>query len=161
MPNDELKIIKDVLNELQHNETVKAMFKKYKVDIEELFLFPITFDDLDVSARTDHAIIYLNDKLKNSPDQVAHYLVHELTHALQQTSGSSPTKGSTDDTYLDNKDEQEGFQNQTEFISEEHGDDAAEEYVDQVLDHHEVTDNKERKERRDELLSIAAINNLT
>lgn len=158
-PQKDLQIIKSIIDELQDDPTVKDIFKKYKIDIEEIHLLPIAFSDMDVSARTDHSIIYLNNSLKEDdsfPDNVKHYLVHELTHVAQQSTGTKPTKGSTDDTYLDNKDEQEGFQNQTEFISREHGEEVAEEYVEQVLDHHEVTDNMEREERRDELLSIAS-----
>lgn len=150
-------MLNKALSKIKGDETVLDMFKEYGVDIEEIDLVPIAFAEMDVSARTDHGIIYLNYRLINDgkfSDDV-HYLVHELTHFLQQTTGTEPTEGSTEDTYLDNKDEQEGFQNQTEFISREDGEDAAEDYVEQVLDHHEVTDNKERKKRKDSLLSIA------
>lgn len=150
------KMLAKAIDKIREDETVINMFKDYKVDLEELDLIPIAFGDLDVSAKTDHGIIYLNYQLLDDgfADDV-HYLVHEITHYLQQTTGSQPTQGSTDDTYLDNENEQEGFQNQTEYISREDGEEAAEEYVEQVLDHHDVTDNKERKSRKDELLSIA------
>ena len=55
-----------------------------------------------------------------------------------------------------NEFEQEGFQNQTEYISDTQGDEEAEEYVEDLLDHHDIEGKKEREKRKDQLLSIAA-----
>jgi hypothetical protein len=133
------------------------MFQEYEVDLDEIDLIPICFSELEVSARTEHGIIYLNYSLLSDGDfeNDDHYLAHEIDHFLQQTTGSQPTQGSTDDSYLDNEFEQEGFQTQTKYLSETKGDEAAEQYVDKVLDHHEV-EGKERKEKRKELLQLAA-----
>lgn len=149
-----LKIIEAIKTRLKNDPVVKEAFAKHGLSVDEIDDVPIAFAELDVSARTDHGIIYLNRDLLETPERIDHYLVHELTHFAQQTTGDGPTKGSTDDTYLDNEAEKEGFQTQTEYISETRGDDAAESYVDKVLDHHDVPD-KERKERREELLQLA------
>lgn len=152
-----LKAIDRVKKRLKQNQVVKDMFKEFEVELDEIDLIPMCFDDLDVSARTEHGIIYLNYSLLSDGDfdKDDHYIVHELTHYLQQTTGDKPTKGSTDDDYLDNEFEQEGFQNQTEYLSETRSDDAAENYADKVLDHHDVPAD-ERKERKQQLLNLAS-----
>lgn len=158
IPHSKLsKVIDKARSRLKQDQVVKNMFKEFKVDIDELDLIPICFSDLEVSARTEHGIIYLNYKLLETGDFEGsdHYLVHEMTHFCQQTTGEGPTKGSNDDDYLDNPYEQEGFRNQTEYISETKGDEKAEEYVSKVLDHHEVPEN-EKEERKEELLQLAS-----
>ena len=157
LPHDKLlKAIDRAKKRLKTNEVVQNMFKEFDVDIDELDDVPVCFADLPVSARTEHGIIYLNYNLlaDGDFDKDDHYLVHELTHYLQQTTGTKPTKGSTDDDYLDNKFEQEGFQNQTEYLSDTRGDGAAEAYTDKVLNHHEVP-KSEREERKKELMHLA------
>jgi len=156
----QLAAIKVLKKKIKDHDIVREMFKKYKVDIDELDLVPMAFIDLDVSARTDHGIIYLSDKLleDDQPLNDDHYLVHELTHMLQQTTGDQPTTGGeSGDDYVSNKYEVEGFQNQTEYISDEYGDETAETYVDKVLDHHKLK-GKKREERKDVLLQLASEN---
>lgn len=151
-----LKIIDDLKDKIRDNETVTDMFDKYDIDIDELDLMPVAFADLEVSATTDHGIIFFNYRLlEDGLDQDDHYLVHEMTHYCQQTTGTKPTQGANDGDYLENKFEQEGFQNQTEYLSETRGDGAAEEYVEKVLDHHEVENPKERKKKRRDILNLA------
>lgn len=150
-------MIDELRQRVKGHETVQRMFKEYDINLDEIDLIPIAFADLEVSARTDHAIIYLNYRLLQDGNILNndHYLAHELSHFLQQTSGTKPTQGASDGSYLDNKYEIEGFQNQTEYISDTRGDDVAEKYVEKVLDHHEVSDLKEREERKDQLLQLA------
>jgi hypothetical protein len=157
--HDELKSVIDrVRARIKDHDVVKSMFDEYDVDIDEVDLVPMCFAELDVSARTDHGIIYFNINLLNDGfENDDHYLVHELTHYLQQTTGDKPTKGSDDGNYLDNKEEVEGFQNQTKFLADTRDEDEAETYVEQVLDHHDVHDDKERRRRRRELLQLASI----
>ena len=155
-PHKQLEIINRVKNRIKNHPVVIEMFKEYGVDPEEINLVPMCFADLPVSARTDHGIIYFNFKLlEDGFEDDDHYIVHELTHYLQQTTGTRPTKGSDEDDYLDNKEEIEGFQNQTEYLADTRNEDAAEDYVDQVLDHHEVSDKKERDKRKKQLLQLA------
>jgi hypothetical protein len=158
VPNSKLsKVIDEARERLKQDEVVQEMFDKFDVDLDELDYIPICFADLPVSARTEHGIIYLNYKLLEKGDfkDSDHYLVHEMTHYLQQTTGDGPTQGSNVDDYLDNPYEQEGFQNQTKYISETKGDKEAEKYTDKVLDHHDVPD-EEREERKDDLLQLAS-----
>jgi ABC-type uncharacterized transport system ATPase subunit len=62
-----------------------------------------------------------------------------------------PTKSSDNGDYLSNKYEQEAFQDQIEYIAEHEGEDKAEQYVDDLLEYHEV-DGKKEKELEDVLM---------
>lgn len=142
-----LKILKESL-------IVKKMFDEADVPLELLDFVTIVFERLDVSARTDKGIIYLNEDLKDSPEDIEHYLVHELTHFLQQCFSDGPTKGSSGDDYLENPYEVEGFQNQTEYIAHTEGEETAEDYIEKVLQHHSV-DGDDREEKKEELMAKA------
>ena len=150
-----LKLIKELKQRVKHNKVMIELFDKYDLPIDEFDLIPMVFADLPVSARTDHGIIYLNNKLLENLKNNDHYIAHEVVHWAQQTTGSKPTKGAIDGDYLENEYEQEGFQNQTEYISDTKGDNKAKEYIEKVLDHHEVENPKDRKEKRKDLLNLA------
>jgi hypothetical protein len=155
-----LPIIEKIRKKVLNHDVVKDIFDKYNLDKEEINLIPICFAKIPVSARTDHGIIYINidllkdDDFENNND---HYLAHEVTHFAQQTTGTKPTPGSDDDNYLDNPVEQEGFQNQTKYISDTKGEEEAEEYIEKVLDRHRdnSVDDKKRNNRKENLLAIA------
>jgi hypothetical protein len=149
-------IIDKVRSKIKKHPVVKKMFKKHKIDLNEIDLIPICFAKLDVSARTDHGVIYLNLDLLEDGDlnKDDHYFVHEITHYLQQTTGNKPTQGADEGEYLDNPAEIEGFQNQSEYLSDTRDEDAADEYINQVLDHHEYEGNK-RQKKHDQLLRNA------
>jgi hypothetical protein len=148
------RMIKKMREYLKTNEVVQKMFEEYGVDISEIDLIPMMFGNLDVSAKTDHGVIIFNYKLLTDADwfEDFSYGVHEMTHWLQQTTGSKATKSSDDGSYLDNPYEQEGFQNQVEYIAEQFGDDKAEQYVDDLLEHHEV-EGKEVDEKKETLMA--------
>jgi len=150
-----LKLIDSVRARIKEHPVVIDMFKKHNVNIDELDLIPMCFGNIDVSARTEKGIITFNYALIEDGDfeKDDHYLVHEVVHFLQQT--NKPTKSSDDGDYLDNKAEIEGFQNQTHFLADERGDEKAEDYVEQVLDHHEVNEEKERNKRKKQLLELS------
>jgi hypothetical protein len=155
IPHKKLAPILDKLKKRVFNhDVVKDIFKKYKLNKDEIDLIPVCFAKIPVSARTNHGIIYLNIDLASDISDNDHYLAHEVTHFAQQTTGSKPTQGSDADDYLDNPVEQEGFRNQTKYISDTQGDEVAEEYIDQVMDYHDVdTDDK----KRDKLLELASV----
>lgn len=151
---------KHVLNSVRKNIKNHPVVKKfwcddYGLDLDEIDLVPMCFADLDVSARTDHGIIYFNRTLLD--EDIDHYMTHELVHAAQQTTGTRPTKGADEGDYLDNKEEIEGFQNQTEYLADTRSEEEAEEYIEQVLDHHDVHDDGERERRKEKLLQVARI----
>ena len=149
------RMIKKMREYLKTNEVVQQMFEDYGVDISEIDYIPMCFGNLDVSAKTDHGVIIFNYKLLTDGDwfEDFSYGVHEMTHWLQQTTGTKATKSSDDGSYLDNPYEQEGFQNQVEYIAEQFGDDKAEQYVDDLLEHHEIDSKKEVEEKKETLMA--------
>ena len=142
------RMLKKMREYLKQNEVVQRMFEEYGVDIEEIDFIPMMFGNLDVSAKTDHGVIIFNYRLLCDGDffKDFSYGTHEITHWLQQCTGKKATKSSDDGEYLHNPYEQEGFQNQIEYIAEQFGEGEAEEYVDDLLEHHEVEDKKEQDE---------------
>ena len=149
------RMIKKMREYLKQNEIVQQMFKDYDVDISELDYIPMMFGSLDVSAKTDHGVIIYNYKLLTDGDffKDFSYGVHEMTHWLQQTTGNKATKSSDEGSYLDNPYEQEGFQNQVQYIADQFGPGEAEQYVDDLLEHHEVESEKEVEEKKETLMS--------
>lgn len=149
-------LLNKVRNSIKKHPVIKEMFEKHDVDVSEIDLIPMAFADLDVSARTDHGIIYFSTKLLEDGnfEKDDHYMVHEIVHFLQHTTGTKPTQGAMDGDYLKNPAEIEGFQFQTDYISDTRGDDAAEDYVNKVLDHHDES-GKERESKKEVLLNRA------
>lgn len=141
-----MKLINTAKAYVKKSPVMIAAFKKYKVNLEELDNIPMFFKDIDVSARTEHGVIWLNYSLLSDGDffKDYSYLVHESVHWLQQSTGQMPTQGSDEGEYLYNKAEQEGFKNQIKYIKSIFGKEAAEEYTDNLLDHHDVNNAKER-----------------
>lgn len=160
MDNKEsLQLINKTKESIKDSDVIKNVFKKYKVDVSELEFIPICFSDLEVSARTAHGVIFINNNLLDNVSKedreaaIDHYLVHEIVHWVQQTTGTRPTKGADSGDYLENEEEIEGFQNQSEFLADTRDEKAAEKYIDQVLDHHEVHDDEARDSKKEELLT--------
>lgn len=149
-----LKILNKMKKELINNEIIKDLYNKYDLDINELYYIPMMFKDLDVSAKCDHGMIFFNYKLLCDGDFSKHYgyAIHEITHFLQQTGLDKPTQGADDGEYLENPFEQEAFQHQIEFMADEFGKNKAEKYVDNLLNHHEISDD-EWDNKKDELMS--------
>lgn len=149
-----LRILKKMKEKLKNEPVLQQAFKEHNIDIKELEFYPMYFKDLDVSAKCDHGIIYFNYKLLSDDFEKNYsYAIHELTHTLQQLGGTHPTQSSSEGDYLENKYEQEGFQNQIKYIAKEEGEDEAEDYVENLLDHHEVDSNTEREETKETLMA--------
>jgi len=153
-----LSTINSVKSRVKDSKVYTDLCKEYGVEPDYIYLIPMAFIDLEVSARTEKGCIYFNHTLleEGGFEKDDHYMMHEIVHHFQQCFGDGPTKGSTDDTYLDNEYEQEGFKAQTEYLSETRDDEAAKKYINKVLDHHEIPQ-KERTKRKKDLLNLAAI----
>lgn len=153
-PSFLLKEINKMKKKIKSDGVVQEIFKEYGLDIEEIDYIPMAFKNLNISATCDHGVIYFNYKLLCDGDFEKNYsyAIHEMTHFCQQTTGTKPTKSSDDGNYLDNPFEQEGFQNQIEYIANQFGEDEAENYVDDLLEHHEVEDEDEKDKLEDILL---------
>ena len=153
------KYIKNQINKikdfLKNDETMQKSFADHGVDIEWIEYIPVKFDYINVSAKTDHGVVILNYKLlfNNNFEEITGYALHEFIHYLQQCFGEEGTQSSNDGNYLDNPYEQEAFKKQIEFIADNKSKEDAEDYVEQLLDHHDINSSNERKEKSDILLS--------
>lgn len=147
------KYVQQLKEKVKKDPEIIRKFKKYDVPIDEIDNVHVEFKDLDVSAKTKNKKIYLNSKMLSEDSPVkdpAHYLVHELIHYLQQSTGNTDDKKHQKE-YLDRETEQEAFQSQVDYKKREESEEEAEEYVEGLLDHHDV-DGKEREEKKDDLL---------
>lgn len=144
-------LIETVKELLKKSPVVKAMFEEFKVPIDQINEVSIEFSPLDVSAKTKDKKIYLNDKFLKDGEFVEelHYIVHELTHYLQQVFGEVrhyPDLENLD--YLDKPTEIEAFQYQINFMSDQYGEDRAKEYVDDLIEFHELSNEDAEKVRK-------------
>jgi hypothetical protein len=153
-----LKLIQLGKSYIKGTDVVKKMFKDYDMPLSFIDLIPVSFAKLDVSAKTLKGVVFLNFSLLADGDffKDLGYLVHEFSHVLQQITGDSPTKGSEGDSesYLSNKDEIEAFSNQVEFLAEEFDYETAEDYVDRLLDYHEMRGLEKKKHKNDLMENI-------
>jgi hypothetical protein len=144
----ELQLINKIKKYLKTNKVIIDLFKEYDVDLDILDYIPIRFGKLDVTAKTNHGIITLNYKLLRNKDIIKDisYLVHEITHVLQQCFQDKPTNKVSDEDYLNDPNEQEGFQNQVKFLSDEQSPEDAEEYIDDLLEYHDPVNKDDKKD---------------
>lgn len=149
-----LNIINRAKKSIKNNDVFKDMCEEYSVKTDIIDLIPMRFGDIPVSARTEKGVITFNYKLLCDGDFIndLHYMIHESDHYLQQCYGEEPTQGANDGDYLSNPFEQDGFQRQIEYLDKTHGKEEAENYVDHLLDHHNIDDEEEREEKKDILM---------
>ena len=124
------------------------MCKEYNKDVDFVDNVNISYDDdLDVSAKTVNGDIFLNGKLFNNGDfnENARYFSHELSHVLQQKSNMVKETPS-EDSYLDDPNEQEAFQYQVQYMNDHVPQEEIQEYLEHLLDHHDIK-GKERSEK--------------
>lgn len=147
-------LLSKILDFLMTSPAVKGMFDRYKVPLERIHDVDIRFADIPVSAKTKDRVIFINKNFLSDGNfsKEMHYIVHELCHWLQQECDDPydmiPPAG-TD--YLEMPSELEAFMYQAHFMREFYGDSEAEQYVDDLLDFHEI-DGEDRKKKRRALL---------
>ena len=151
-----LKLIQRAKDFLKKNDIFIDMCKEFDVDPDFIDFVPVKFGDLDVSAQTAFGVITLNYKLLCDGNFFNDYgyLVHESRHYLDQCFGSKPTQGADDGKYLDNPFEEEAFKDQIGYIDDIFGKQEAENYTDNLLDHHEIKNKKERKDKKKTLMDL-------
>jgi hypothetical protein len=148
------RILAKIIDFLKGSQAVRGMFSHYRVPLERIHDVDIRFTELPVSAKTKDEIIYINNKFLEDSDfsEEMHYIVHEMCHWLQQRCDDPYDRFPKEGTdYLDMPSEWEAFMYQAHFMREFYGDGRAEEYVDDLLDFHEI-EGEERKKKREALL---------
>jgi hypothetical protein len=148
------RIINKAKKYLETDDAWLTVCKEHDISPDIIYLIPTAFANIDTSAKTDHGVVLLSWKLLCDPDihDVNAYLSHEYTHWVQQCLSNHATKGSDDGEYLNNRYEQEAFSNQVSYIDEHKGENAAENYVDNLIEYHEVP-KSDKKEIKDVLMS--------
>jgi Zn-dependent peptidase ImmA (M78 family) len=117
---DTEKLISEMKETVKQDPEVQEKFEEYGVPVSEIDDVHVEFCPLEVSAKTKDGKIYLNKKMLENDSSIkdpTHYLVHELMHYLQQTTGNSldsEDKKSTD--YLDLPTEEEAFKNKAKEL---------------------------------------------
>lgn len=153
---DETELLSKIRKALLSDKIAKKMCKDKNVESWFLEGVPISFQKIKPSAKTVDSKIILNEKLATKPfGVIMRYVIHELTHAIQHAEKYGKVQPSKKQTeYLDRDSELEAFQNQIEFDAKRLGKEKAEEYVEDLLDYHDV-DKDDRAEKKDELLTGA------
>lgn len=153
---DEIRLLSKIKKSLKENDLAKEICKEYDFQIDIVDGIPLDFeDDLEASAKTLDSRIILNSNLMDENfDIIMRYAIHELVHALQHMRNLSRKDKYKNKDYLDRPDELEAFQYQVQFDKEERGMDEAEEYVDELVEFHEIPKDEANKKKK-ELLEKA------
>jgi hypothetical protein len=145
-------MIEHVVNLLREHPHVKALFARFEVPLDSIHDIPIEFDAIDTSAKAKKGKIILNKKLAEDGDFIEdlHYIIHELTHVLQQQTGAVYDHGDLNDyDYLDNPLEIDAFKEQIAFIAQYKGPEEAHKYLEHLLDFHDFEGaSREHKKRQ-------------
>ena len=151
--DSEIEIISKIKEEIKKDPITKELLRQYSKDESFIDAIPLDFsEDIDVSAKTINARILLNKNLLKEPfDIILRYAIHELVHSLQHVNLNDDFNKYEEYEYLDRPDELEAFQVQIEFDKERRGEDAVVEYVEDLLDYHDIPEN-EYNDKRNELM---------
>ncbi len=151
---NEMEVLSQIKQQLKIDPVTIKIFNDLDKDIEILEGIPIDFsDEIDVSAKTVNSRIILNKALMHEPFEIMmRYAIHELVHALQhmdlQNHVSDPYE---DEEYLDRPDELEAFQYQIEFDKNNRGEEEVIEYVEDLVDYHDLEE-ADKDDKKSELL---------
>lgn len=138
-----LDLINRAKNVIKDSDAYLDICEEYAANLDYIDFVPVAFADLEVSARTDNGVIYINKKYSDNINDICKYLIHEFTHWCQQCLSDGPTIQEAN--YLDDQNELEAFEHQVDFIGDNEGMGEAKEYVDKLLDHHNVSDGERDK----------------
>lgn len=149
---DVIELLAKIKQEMKNNDIVSEICKEHGFNIDIIDGIPLEFvDDLEASAKTIDSRIQLNSELLNeSFEIIMRYAIHELVHSLQhmKSEGIDPYAS---DEYLDRDDELEAFQFQIAYDAEERGEDEAIDYVEDLIEYHEIPED-EQESKKEELL---------
>ena len=147
--DDRVKKLKDMVKK---EDVFIDKCKEYNKSPSFIDDVKISFDkDLDVSAKTINGEVFLNESLFNDKiEKQVRYIIHELTHVMQQDAGKVHGKTKKED-YLDDHNEIEAFNTQLEYMCDHETSEEVIEYIENLLDHHRIS-GKERREKAKKLV---------
>lgn len=145
-----------IKQEMKEHEVVKEICEEQGFDLDIIDGIPMEFvEDLESSAKTVDSRIQLNESLLDEEFEIImRYAIHEFVHALQHMNSKNmdPYEGLE---YLDRPDELEAFQFQIAYDAEERGEEEAVEYVEDLIEYHEI-EPEEQENKKQELLEKAS-----
>jgi len=139
------KLVKRLKKDLKNQEQYEEKCKEYQEDKDFIDSVEIFFAPMDVSAKTVNGTIILNENLLEGEwDEIQRYIIHELTHVLQQINGlvDGPIEKGK---YLDDENEQEAFRIQLDYMSDHDTPEEIQEYLENLLDHHNIKGKKRQE----------------
>ena len=150
--NDINEILSEIRQSLKENEIAQEICKEQGFDIDIIDGIPIEFEeDLDASAKTVDSKIRLSTSLLDEEFEIImRYAIHELVHALQHMRLDN-FESYDDLDYLDRPDELEAFQFQIAYDAQERGEDEAIDYVEDLIEYHEIPED-DKLSKKEELL---------
>lgn len=141
------KLIEKMKEDVKKQEPYIKKCEEYGEDVDFIDNVEIKIEPLDVSAKTINGVIIINENIVLNSDweDIEKYVIHEVSHCLQQEHGLVNEKVEKD-KYLDDKNEQEAFQVQLEYMDDHEPPEKVQKYLEQLLDHHNIKDKSKRKE---------------
>jgi len=138
---------------LLKNDVAEDICKEFGFDKNILYGVSISFDsEIDVAAKTTDSKMLLNTSLLDEKfDIIMRYVIHELVHVFQHIKREGTDDPYDGMEYLERPDEVQAFQFQVEFQEDFSGENDAKEYVDDLIEYHEIDDNQ-KDDKKEELL---------
>ncbi len=150
----QMNMLAKIRTALINNDIAKEICADNNIDEDILRIIPIDFGEDEVTAKTVNASISLNPKLIEKPfNIVMRYVIHEFSHCIQHIVDYGKDDPDKSKDYLNKEDEIEAFQYQIKFDAENRGKKEAENYVDKLLEYHDLPDTR-REDKKDELLEM-------
>lgn len=150
-----IETLSKIKQELKKNDIAREICQEHGFDIDIIDGIPMEFiDDLESSAKTIDSRIQLSTSLLDEEFEVMmRYAIHELVHSLQHMRAEG-INVNEDSEYLDREDELEAFKFQVKYDAEERGLNEAIDYVEDLVEYHEIPD-EEKEDKKKELLERA------
>ena len=150
---DKAFFLKNIRIFLMNDDIANEICNEFGYDKDIILGVPLSFsDDIDVAAKTLNGEMMINENLIDEKQEILfRYIIHELVHVFQHMQNKSERDPYPNKDYLDRPDEIEAFQFQIEFDEETRGENDAVEYVEELVDYHEVPESKQDA-KEDELM---------
>ena len=146
----QMETLARIRTSLMNDETAKDICSENDIEYWFLTSVPISFDNLKVTAKTVNGNITLNPKLMKKPFKIImRYVIHELVHAIQHVKDYGKKQDDKRKDYLNREDEIEAFQYQVKYDNRNRGMEKTEEYVDGLLDYHDLPENKKKDKKKE------------
>lgn len=138
---------------IKSDEIYRELCDEYDHDPDIIDGISVIFtDDIDVTAKTINAKVFLNSALLDEKMEIiGRYLLHELTHCFQHMEKEGKKRKQKDKIYLNRPEELEAFQYQIKFDSDKRSEKEVNKYVNNLISYHKIPKEK-RKEKKEELM---------